>query len=59
MTRIEGDSKEKKKTMFTAVKIFVPAIQCSYKLQDLGSWLPGCTQKTEDEMSKLYHCIYS
>lgn len=45
--------------MFRAVKVFVPAIQCSNKLQDLGSWLPGCTQESDDEMSKLSHCIYS
>lgn len=39
--------------MFWAIKIFVPAIQWSKKLQNLASCLPGCTQKSDDEMSKL------
>lgn len=46
---LKETSKEKKGKIFRAVKNLVPAIQCSNKLQDLGSWLPDCTQKSDDE----------
>lgn len=57
---LKETAKEKKKDkMIRAFKIFVPTVQCSNKLQDLGSWLRVCTQKSDDQISKLSHCINS